>query len=106
MLFSGPSPQLQSEGGNMARFFLVLCVLLSVAACLTSACSGFPSCSPEETPEAPSIYTNDATKAIVGGTKGPNAWEYTYGEFTLHGWLSDMGSADHVYVSFYWGPNS
>jgi hypothetical protein len=90
----------------MVRPLLLFCVLLSLVLCVTSACSGFPNCSPEETPEAPTLYTNDATAATMGGTKGPNGWEYTYGEFTLHGWLEDMGSSDRVLVSFYWGPNS
>ena len=90
----------------MARPLLLLCMLLSMVLCATSACSGFPNCKPETTPQAPTVYTNDATKAILGGTKGTNGWEYTYGEFTLHGWLYDMGSSEHVVVSFYWGPNS
>jgi hypothetical protein len=94
------------QGGAMVRPLLLFCVLLSMVVCVTSACSGFPNCSPEETPEAPTLYTNDATAAIMGGTKGPDVWEYTYGEFTLHGWLEDMGSSDRVVVSFYWGPNS
>lgn len=90
----------------MARPLLLFCVLLSMVLCATSACSGLPGCSPEETPEAPTLYTNDATAAIMGGTKGTNGWECTYGQFTLHGWLEDMGSSEHVLVSFYWGPTS
>jgi hypothetical protein len=85
----------------MVRLLLLFSVVLSMVVCATSACT----CD-EETPEAPTLYTNDATVATMGGTKEPNSWEYTYGEFTLHGWLYDMGSSDHVLVSFYWGPNS
>jgi hypothetical protein len=84
----------------MARPLLLFSLLLSIALCVTSACS------PGGTSESPTLYTTDATQAIIGGTKGPDAWQYTYGEFTLHGWLEDMGSSQHALVSFYWGPNS
>jgi hypothetical protein len=92
----------------MVRFLLLLSLFLSTVA--GTACSSFPNCSPEKTLEAPTVLTNDAAVAIVGGVKGgpggPESWESHYGEVTLHGWLTHLGSAGDVLVGFYWGPNS
>jgi hypothetical protein len=85
----------------MARLLLLFSVLLSIVVCATSACTS------KESSEAPTVYTNDATVAIMGGTRGgPAGWQDYYGEVTLHGWLEDMGAQPPVNVGFRWGPTS
>jgi hypothetical protein len=55
------------------------------------------------------VVTNDATVAILGGIKGgpagPETWQDFYGNVTLNGQLTDLGSYDQVGVGFVWGPS-
>lgn len=88
----------------MVRRLLVFSLLLSMVVCATSACTK------KESGVAPTVVTNDATVAIIGGIKGgpagPQTWQSHYGEVTLNGQLTDLGSSEQVSVGFAWGPSS
>ena len=88
----------------MVRRLLFTILLLSMVVCVTSACPK------KQSGVAPTLATNDATVAIMGGTRsgpaGPQIWQSFYGEVTLHGQLTDLGSSDQVGVGFVWGPSS